>query len=238
MEPAAPKKASTVILVRPTDDGKFDVLMTRRPQWMDFLAGHYVFPGGMLEEEDWSSDMLQRCRGLLALEAQAILGGTLSPELSLGHWITAIRELYEETGVLLGVSESGKPMDVERDGLRQKLEERRSELVQGKTSLHALLRAAGLCCDASRLVYFMHRITPEESPMRFDTRFYIGCLPLNQDPLAQSEEVAESVWVMPGEAVKRSAQGKLPIIRPTRIVLEQLAAFDSWTTLSKTYSVK
>jgi 8-oxo-dGTP pyrophosphatase MutT (NUDIX family) len=238
MTPALPKKASTVILVRPSGDEKFDVLMTQRPQWMDFLGGHYVFPGGILEEEDCSLAMLQRCRGLTAVEAQGLLGHALSPELSLGHWIAAIRELYEEAGILLGVNESGTPVDMEQDRLKQQIEQSRRELVQGKTNLHALLRAAAVYCDASRLTYFMHRITPEENPMRFDTRFYIGCLPSNQTALPQSEEVAESVWVTPGEALERSARGEMPIIRPTRIVLECLADFGSWTNLTKAYPVK
>jgi hypothetical protein len=130
------------------------------------------------------------------------------------------------------------PVDVRPDGVRQELEKSRSELVQGKTSLDALLKTAGLYGDASRLVYFMHRITPEENPMRFDTRFYIGCLPMHQNPLPQSEEVTESVWVTPREALERAARGVMPIIRPTRIVLKCLADFDSWANLTKTYSVE
>ncbi|MGH7846839.1 MAG: NUDIX hydrolase [Candidatus Binatia bacterium] len=233
MAPAIPKKASTVILVRPRGGEKFDVLMTRRPQWMEFLAGHYVFPGGILEEEDWCAQMLAQCRGLTAPEAQAILGNALSPELALGHWITAIRELYEETGVLLGVSESGMPVETDHDGLKEKFEQIRKDLVQGKTSLHALLRSERLYCDASRLIYFARRITPEENPIRFDTRFYLGCLPLRQNPLPVSEEVDESVWVTPSEALKQCAGGQMPMIRPTRIILERLAEFDSWQSLSR-----
>jgi 8-oxo-dGTP pyrophosphatase MutT (NUDIX family) len=238
MESTAPKKASTVVLVRPSDDGKFDVLMTQRPKWMDVLGGFYVFPGGILEQDDWSSQMLRRCRGLTPAEAQGILSHALNPELSLGHWITAIRELYEESGVLLGVTESGAAPDMIDEELKRKLEEKRKELVQGTTSLHSVLRAQGLYCDVARLIYFMHRVTPEGNPMRFDTRFYLAALPKNQSALVKSEEVAASVWLTPGKALDGSARKELPIIRPTRIVLESLADFDSWGSLTKAYPVR
>ena len=237
MEPPAPKKASTVILARPSDDGKFEVLMTQRPQWMDVLGGFYVFPGGILEQDDWSPEMLQRCRGLTAAEAQGILGHGLEPELSLGHWITAIRELFEEAGVLLGVAESGAAPDMKDEELKQKLAAGRRELVQGTVRLHAVLRAQDLYCDASRLIYLTHRITPESNPMRFDTRFYLAALPQNQNAMAESEEVAHSVWVTPARALEGARKEEMPVIRPTRIVLESLADFDSWQSLTKTYPV-
>ena len=103
-ETARPKNASTVILVRPEASGKFEVFMTRRPREMEFMGGVYVFPGGSVEEEDYAEEMLMCCRGLSPTEAQRILGGELSPELSIGHCVAAIRELFEETGILLSVT--------------------------------------------------------------------------------------------------------------------------------------
>ena len=238
MEPSAPKKASTVILVRPSDGGKFEVLMTQRPHWMEVLGGFYVFPGGILEQEDWSPEMLERCRGLTPAEAQGILGRGMEPELSLGHWITAIRELFEETGVLLGVTESGAAPNMKDEELKQKLSGSRRELVQGTVSLHAVLRAQELYCDTSRLIYLTHRITPEGNPMRFDTRFYLAALPQHQTAMAQSEEVAHSVWVAPDKALAGARKEEMPVIRPTRIILESLADFDSWEALTKAYPIR
>lgn len=238
MEWQAPKKASTVILVRPNQDGKFEVLMTQRPHWMEFLGGFYVFPGGILEEEDCAPEMLERCRGLTPAEAQGILGHGIEPELSLGHWITAIRELFEEAGVLLGVTESGAAPDMKDEELKQKLSWGRRDLVQGTVSLHAVLRAQELYCDASRLIYLTHRITPEGNPMRFDTRFYLAALPQHRTAMAQSEEVAHSVWVTPDSALAGARKEEMPVIRPTRIILESLADFDSWEALTKAYPVR
>jgi 8-oxo-dGTP pyrophosphatase MutT (NUDIX family) len=238
MSLAVPKHASTVILVRPCDDGRFEILMTRRPEWMAFLGGFYVFPGGILEEQDFSLEIFNRCRGLGPQAAQEILRNEPSAELALGHWVAAIRELFEECGVLFGVTESGEPLDMRQDGRKQKLEEMRGELVRGTRSLKSILQSEGLYCDASRLIYFMHRITPEDSPMRFDTRFYLACLPSNQSSLAESEEVSRAIWVTPGEALERCASGEMPMIRPTRIVLQSLEAFNSWESLCRHYPVR
>jgi 8-oxo-dGTP pyrophosphatase MutT (NUDIX family) len=235
MEPALPKRASTVILVRPSRDANVEILLTRRPEWMEFLGGFYVFPGGIVEEEDWSPQMIQRCRGLAAKDAQAILGNDLSPEHALGHWIGAIRELFEESGVLLGVTEAGAPLDFNSGGLETKLQARRRELVERMTSLQRILEGERLYCDASRLIYFMHRVTPETNPVRFDTRFYLARLPSTQIPLSESEEVAESVWINPAKALTQCDTGDIPMIRPTRIVLQRLADFHSWESLSKAH---
>ena len=97
--PAIPQPASTIVLVRPTHNGGFEILMNRRPDKTEVYAGVYVFPGGRVEKSDWSPEMLDLTQGLKALEAQQRLGCALEPEVCLGHWVAAIRELYEEAGV-------------------------------------------------------------------------------------------------------------------------------------------
>ena len=96
-----PRYASTVVLVRPADDGRFEILLTRRPPEMRFLGGYYVFPGGTVHRDDYSPQMLARCRGLSGRDAQKILGVVHEPELAVGHWVAVLRELFEEVGVLL-----------------------------------------------------------------------------------------------------------------------------------------
>jgi len=95
-----PRYASTVVLVRPDDDGRFDILLTRRPPQMRFLGGFYVFPGGTVHHDDYSPQMLARCRGLTGVEARKILGGVHEPNVALGHWVAVLRELLEEAGIL------------------------------------------------------------------------------------------------------------------------------------------
>src|SRR5713226_1518958 len=104
--------AATIVLARPAADGRFEILLTRRPPEMRFLGGFYVFPGGTIHANDYSAKMLERCCGLSGDDARKILGGRHDPELAIGHWIAGIRELFEEVGILLCVTESGAEIDL------------------------------------------------------------------------------------------------------------------------------
>jgi 8-oxo-dGTP pyrophosphatase MutT (NUDIX family) len=228
-------KASTVILVRPDGNGAFELLMTRRPDEMKILAGFLVFPGGAVETEDWSEAMLARCRGLSGAQAQQLLGGDLSPELSLGHGVAAVRELFEETGIHLFVSGNGSSPEAKPGPPLERLAEKRNALSQGRITLAQLLQSEELFCDLGRLRYLFHRITPEKYAVRFDTRFYLTQLPARQKPLIASEEVAESFWLTPQAALDRSRTGELPMMPPTIIALRTLADHRSWDHLQTAY---
>ena len=229
-----PKHASTVLLTRPDPDGKFEILLTRRPNEMEFLGGFYVFPGGTVCPEDSSEKIFRRCRGLSAPEAQKILGDDLSPELSLAHWVAVIRELFEEVGILLCVTESGAEPDVE-DG--ERLEENRQALVAGTLDFGSFLEAENLFCDLARAVYFSHRVTPEFYPIRFDTRFYLASLPAGQTALPQSEEVADSLWIAPQEALRQTDHDNFPLLPPTTTMLQNLCAYESWQSLCEKFGL-
>jgi 8-oxo-dGTP pyrophosphatase MutT (NUDIX family) len=233
-ELVVPGKASTVILARPGAGGSFEVLMTRRSPHLKVLAGFLVFPGGAVEEDDWSEKMLARCRGLSPIEAQRILAATMTPEQAMGHWVAAIRELFEETGIHLFVKQ-GESLDPTSDVLRERLAQSREALSQRRLALADLLESEQLVCDVGRLTYLFHRITPNHHPVRFDTRFYVGSLPEGQTPLEFSEEVAESVWLTPQEALKLSESGGLPMMPPTLIALRSLAELGSWKNFIFTY---
>ncbi len=227
-----PKHAATVILVRPEANGGFEVFMTRRPHGMNFLEGMYVFPGGSLRKEDCTERILRRCHGLSRKEAQGILGMHLSPELSLGHWVTGIRELFEEVGILLGVTEAGKPLDMNERERKERLAEKRKALIDGSIDFQMLLESEGLFCDATSLIYFSHWLTPEEFSIRFDTRFYLTPLPTDQTPLSTSQD---SLWITPDRSLKLCEQGDLPVIFPTFASLRTLANFDSLEGLLAEY---
>lgn len=225
---SAPSKASTIIVIRPESNGGFGVLLTRRQQEMQFLGGYLVFPGGGIEKEDYSERMLSRCRGLSPSEAQEKLGGDISPELSLGHWVAAVRELFEEAGIHFFVDQSNQAA---RNDVQIRLAEKRKDLSEGRINLPQLLESEQLFCDLSRLTYLFHRTTPEKYKLRFDTRFYLAALPENQSALAFSEEVAESFWLSPRAALDQSESGLFPMLPPTIIALRSLAEHDSWNGL-------
>lgn len=226
-----PIKASTVVVVRPDPEGGIEVLMTRRRAEMQFLGGFLVFPGGGVENEDCSEQMLSLCRGLTRIDAQRILGPDLGPEMSLGHWVAAVRELFEETGIHFFIDENGLAPDSSRKEFTERLDTKRRALASGTFPLPQLLESEGLFCDLGRLAYLFHRITPEKYSVRFDTRFYLAALPGNQNPLTSSEEVSETLWLTPKNALDESSSGKYPMMPPTIIALRTLAEHESWENL-------
>jgi 8-oxo-dGTP pyrophosphatase MutT (NUDIX family) len=175
--------------------------------------------------------MLSLCRGLTRADAQKILGADIGPEMCLGHWVAAVRELFEETGIHFFIDENGMAPDVSQRDVAERLSEKRRALSNGTFLLTRLLESEKLFCDLGRLTYLFHRITPEKYSVRFDTRFYLAALPDNQIPLISSEEVSESLWLTPQNAVDESATGKFPMMPPTLITLRTLAEHGSWQNL-------
>jgi 8-oxo-dGTP pyrophosphatase MutT (NUDIX family) len=226
-----PRNASTVVLVRPADNDVFEILMTRRPLQMKFLGGYYVFPGGTVHGDDYSSKVLERCRGLSADDAARILGNHDNANQALGHWVAVVRELFEEVGVLLCLTESGTELDLRDPGVKDRIELKRQAIVKKESDFGAFLQSENLLCDLSRAVYFDHWVTPEIYSMRFDTHFYIAKLPSYQTPLAVSEEVIDSFWVASQDALSRLNRHEFPILPPTTTVLAKLGRIGSWRSL-------
>lgn len=212
--------------------------MTRRPSAMKFMGGCCVFPGGSVEESDWSEKMLKRCRGLSPGAAQSILGNGLSPELSLAHWVAGIRELFEEAGVLFSVTENGDRFEAGKKDLRRRLSEKREALVGGRINFNSFLESESLYCDVGHPVYFAHRITPEWRPIRFDTRFFMASMPKDQKPLSSSGEVTESFWITPARALQEGEKGLLSLMPPTVAMLRNLASHNSWQELQAAYRLR
>jgi 8-oxo-dGTP pyrophosphatase MutT (NUDIX family) len=226
-----PRYASTVALVRPTDGGGFEVLLTRRPEEMRFLGGFYVFPGGTVHVGDSSTTALARCRALTGEQACRILGSRHEPEEALGHWVAVMRELFEEVGILLCVNEAGDEPDLSDAATKERVEAKRRAVVNKQLDFGSFLESENLFCDLSRAVYFDHWVTPEIYSMRFDTRFYCAVLPARQTPLTRSEEVTHSLWIRPEDALTRIHRRDFPILPPTTTVLQNLARLDSWDQL-------
>jgi 8-oxo-dGTP pyrophosphatase MutT (NUDIX family) len=234
---ALPIPASTILLVRSAGCQRFEVLLTRRPAKMKVLAGFLVFPGGGVEKEDSSDEMIARCHGLSPEAAQRILGTDIDARMAIGHWVAAVRELFEEVGIHFFVTEKGFPDANEPSALRERLAENCAPLSAMRLTLPALLQSEQLYCDLGRLVYLFHRITPPRYAVRFDTRFYLAALPANQFASVCSDEVAEVLWLTPTEALQQSESGVLPMMPPTLIALKTLAEHKSWQDLSAAYSL-
>jgi 8-oxo-dGTP pyrophosphatase MutT (NUDIX family) len=236
--PVTPHAASTVVLIRPDRHGGFEIYLNRRPDKMDTYAGVYVFPGGRVEESDYSTDMIGLTRGLTPTEAQQKFGSELRAEVCLGYWVAAVRELFEEAGICFFVSHGGADFSASGRNSFERLAGRRMALQRGEIDLPTLLASEGLCCDVARLRYFFHRVTPEHYAVRFDTRFYLAALPPDQNPLHASEEVSESLWITPDAALERDQADNFRMMPPTVAVLRGLAAYRSWDELRDAFDLR
>ena len=146
-----PRPASTVVLLRPDEQGGFEILLTRRPEGMRFLGGFYVFPGGTVHRDDYSARTLERCLELTGEQARAILGGLHEPEEALGHWVAVLRELFEEVGILLCVTESGKDIEFTDGTMKRRIEQQRQAIVRKELSFSSFLEAENLWERVSRI---------------------------------------------------------------------------------------
>ena len=238
---AQARHAAAVILVRETRPGGIEVYLTKRPETMRFVGGAFVFPGGAVEPGDDSSGLAARIDGREAPEMGRILGMTGSdPQsgegLAASLWVTAARELFEEAGILFARRRLGGPLlgDAEEDG--RLLETCRARLAEPGAPLAAILEEAGLFLALDRLFAFDHKITPEGLPVRYDTRFFTALLPRGQTANPSEREVADDVWLSPGRALARWEGGALPMIPPTVMMLERLAALPSWQAVERACS--
>ena len=229
-----PKQAATVVLLRPAASTGFEVFLTRRPADMPFLGGMYCFPGGGVKKEDYSPRMIERSFGLTREQARKLVGAHFSPQEARGFWIAAIRELFEEIGVLLAVNRDGArfPMSQTR---ASRLAKNHRALLNKSLSFFSLLENEDLSCDLSSLAYLSHWQTPAQNALRFDTRFFLARLPEDQAPLPTSDEVADSLWLTPDRALQLFEHGELPLIFPTFATLRMLADFETLESVFKEF---
>jgi len=204
-----PRPASTIVLMRDAAAGP-ELLLMRRNRSAGFVPGAWVFAGGRVDEADAEP-------ALWAAEAPP---AEPAPE----YWVAAIRELFEETGVLLARSPDG---EYARDASDARLDRWRESLLEDGATLAAMLNALELRLAADRIVHFAHWITPVAEPRRYDTRFFIGALPPGRIAVADPREMSDSVWLTPGAALDRFAQGRMPMVFPTVRTIETLTDFDT-----------
>jgi 8-oxo-dGTP pyrophosphatase MutT (NUDIX family) len=216
-----PRESATVMLIRDGADG-LEVFMVRRHLNSDFVGGAYVFPGGSLDAEDCAPALLSRYSGTNAEEASTRLG--LPADRALGHWGAAIRETFEEACVLLA-RRDGELLDMTQENARKHWLARRAGLLDKTWNWAEFLAQEDLQMDCSAMFYFAHWITPEGTPKRFSTRFFLAIMPAAQRPVADEREVEAGIWVRPDDALARHRTGEITLIFPTIRTLEELATF-------------
>lgn len=212
-EPVATRPAATVLLLRDATAadgaGGIEVLMTRRSDKASFAPGAYVFPGGGIDALDAAPDT----------HAAADRRPTQS-DLHLTQAIAAIRESFEELGILLARHTHGPRQGQMADAQDIAAIDRHQPFV-------AQCAARGLRLAADGVFLLAHWITDRDLPRRFDVPFLVARMPEGQEPVADEAEQFEPVWVRPADALARHEAGQFFMIFPTIRTLQRLAAFGS-----------
>lgn len=209
-----PVDAASVLLLRDSDEG-LQVLLMRRHQASQVLGGAYVFPGGKLDAEDHAPEALQCLSEAPERLRERLHESTLTPERAAGLFMAALREAFEECGVLAGQDDSG-PALAER--LRQQLQS------QG---WHQSLRQADQPLRTEALLPWSRWITPRQPSVtnkRFDTRFFVARVCDEQVARHDDFETTDSVWLTPLQALTRYAAGEIDLVAPQIMSLYELKA--------------
>lgn len=221
-DPVVPRPASTVVLLREASgaDGGLEVHLHRRWADMAFAGGACVFPGGSVEPQDhdprlgWAGPPVGRWAGVL---------GTAEP-LARALVCAAVRELFEESGVLLAGT-ADRLVAPSALGRWAAADRRRLEV--GEVGLAGLLRSRGLALRSDLLRWWAHWVTPTEQPRRYDTHFFVAELPEGQSTLESTSEAEEVMWLRVPEAVAAVDEGRLSMLRPTYETCRELVPFTS-----------
>jgi 8-oxo-dGTP pyrophosphatase MutT (NUDIX family) len=207
--PAPILPAATILLLR--DHPAFEVLMVERHHQIDFASGALVFPGGKIHGGD--HDPAWRGR---------VIGWDASPPHKRALRIAAIREAYEETGILLARhADASAFRGDERAGAA------RDDIAADRRTFLALVEELDVKLDLEALSVFARWITPPLTPKRFDTWFYLAAAPPDQLALCDGWETVDAEWIAPAHALRLATRGERKIIFPTRMNLKLLAESES-----------
>ncbi len=220
LEIAPARPAATVVLLRDGDDGPEAYLLRRVPT-MAFAAGMHVFPGGRVDERDEQTGDRAWHRALPQSWPAAL---SADPELAAALVCAAVRETFEESGVLLaGLG----PDEIVADTRGADWETDRQALLSRSLPFTEMLRRRGLTLRADLLRPWAHWITPEVEPRRYDTRFFVAALPEGQRTRDVGGEADRVVWMRPADAVERAERGQLDLLPPTATTLAEIAPYAS-----------
>jgi 8-oxo-dGTP pyrophosphatase MutT (NUDIX family) len=216
------RDAATVMLLRDGPDG-LEVCMLERNLRSDFVGGAHVFPGGGVDDEDRSPAASAVCRGRDDREASRLVGVDRG---GLAFWVAAIRESFEEAGVLLATDRDGASLRLRDTESVRRFGHHRVAVDSGRRTLAEICVEEDLLLDVGALHYFSRWVTPLGAPRRYDTRFFVAAAPAGQDALHEGREVVGTRWLTPADALAEHAAGAMTLIFPTVRTLVALDRFE------------
>jgi 8-oxo-dGTP pyrophosphatase MutT (NUDIX family) len=181
-----------------------------------------------VEPTDSAAGVEARCKGLTRAEAARQMPDVLPAERAIGFWVAALREAFEEAGLLLASGRHGRPADL---GTLGDLDARRARCREDSASFERLLAELDLILATDRVAYWAHWVTPEERPVRYDTRFFVTTAGSDQSPEPDGFEMVSARWIAPGEALARHRAREIVLPLPTQRILAGVAEHRDVDTL-------
>jgi 8-oxo-dGTP pyrophosphatase MutT (NUDIX family) len=204
------------------DDSALEVLMVRRNLQSDFVGGAFVFPGGAVDPLDGGAEAETICRGRTDVEASILLGIEGG---GLAYWVAALRETFEEAGLLLAERPDGPPLLVGDAEEEARFVAERAAVNAGPRRFLDLCRDEKLQLQVADVHYFAHWITPRGAPRRYDTRFFVAAAPPGQQAAHDAGETIADTWISPRRALEGHRRGVFEIIFPTIRNLQAISRF-------------
>lgn len=208
-----PRPAAVLVLARESGAGSMAVYMVRRHGQSPFMPDVFVFPGGTVHAADRVAETTPDL---------CVPPSDPAPPFGAGFRVAAIRECFEEAGVLLAYR-GGAPLALATAADRARFAEHRAALHRSDTDLAEIAAREGLVLATDALLYWAHWITPEGSPRRFDTHFFLAAMPSGQEADHDRLETTDGVWITPEEALAGQERTGFPVAFPTIRQLQDLA---------------
>lgn len=223
-----PSLAATVILMRETPAGSVEVFLLKRHEASAFMGGNLVYPGGRVEPGDEDRAVLAYCRGRSPMPpGGATTEGAEDRKESLAYPICALRELFEEAGILLAYDATGGLCTTDSPLHKDRFASYRRSIDEEEMTMAELAERESLFYAFDRLFYVDRWITPEARNIRFDTRFYLAFCPEGQQASSDQIETVEGLWMSPPEALEANLKGSIALSPPTLETLDVLSPFEN-----------
>ncbi|MCX5813695.1 MAG: hypothetical protein NT178_14285 [Proteobacteria bacterium] len=215
---AVPRNASTVIVLKEAPPEGFEVFLLKRHEKSAFMGSNFVYPGGVVDKHDSDPEILSFCNGIPSDKSQKEL---------LPFMIAGIRELFEESGLLLTYDKDGLPFTICDEATNNRIHQYRNLLNKRTITLKEIVKKERLSLALDQLYHYAHWITPEARPMRFNTHFFVARYPEGQKASADETETTEGAWMTPGRALEKNLATTLVLSPPTLKTLEDLSRFST-----------
>ena len=217
------RPAATGMLIDDRPD--LQLFMMERHANTIFAGGMWVFPGGSVDATDNSAEFQAISIHRSDAQASKLMGIDAG---GLAYYIAAIREAFEEAGILLALKKDTlEPLDLSSPDVKKRFQQHRDDINDSNRNFIEIIKDENLIMDAGEIHYIARWITPPGPPRRFDARFFVACVPDKQTPIHDDGELVHSKWFSPKEILRRAENDEMVLMSPTLRMVKNLALFDS-----------